>query len=558
MTHMSERALLGPSTVMAVGTVTSRVTGVARDITMTAALGFFLVSDAFSLGNSLPNMIYILVIGGALNAVFIPQLVRKMKDDADGGRAYADRLITLTAITLFFLSVLAIVMAPLIVAVYTPSDYPKNEFDLAVAFTRLCLPQIFFYGIYTMFSQVLNTRGKFGAPMFAPIANNIVAISTFLLFIYFAGTAAAAEGNLSSGQVWLLGLGTTLGVVAQALILIPVLIRAGYMWRPRFDLRGHGLGKAGKLAVWTIGLVLVNQLTYIVITRLAAQANVNAAAQEVVAAGLTTYQKAHLVFMLPHSVITVSIVTALLPALSRVAHAGKLSQVGRDISGALRLVSFFIIPVTAILFVVGISVAVLLFGFGAATTQQAELMGQVISIFMLGMIPFTLFYVLLRGYYSLEDTKTPFFITVIFSLVLLVLLVPFFNNFTGGGTQISFMAACYSGSYWVGLLIAWIVLARKLGGLQSGTTIASITRMGVAGLFSVFAMLLAQTQLNNAIFGSSESVDLTDKMSVLIRLTVVVCVGIISYLVTAWIFRVPEITLAYRVIRKKLGSKVKS
>jgi putative peptidoglycan lipid II flippase len=543
---------------MAVGTVTSRVTGIVRDISMTAALGFFLVSDAFSLGNSLPNMIYILVIGGALNAVFIPQLVRRMKDDADDGRAYADRLITLTAIILFVLSVLAIVMAPLIVTLYTPSDYPQNEFDLAVAFTRLCLPQIFFYGIYTMFGQVLNTRGKFGAPMFAPIANNIVAISTFLLFIYFAGTAAAAEGNLSSGQVWLLGAGTTLGVVAQALILVPVLIRAGYMWRPRFDLRGHGLGKAGKLAVWTIGLVLVNQLTYIVITRLATQANINAAAQGDVAAGLTTYQKAHLVFMLPHSVITVSIVTALLPALSRVAHAGKLSQVGRDVCGAMRLVSFFIIPVTAILFVIGISVAVLLFGFGAATTEQAELMGQVISIFMLGMIPFTLFYVLLRGYYSLEDTKTPFFITVIFSLVLLTLLVPFFGNFTGGGAQISFMAACYSGSYWVGLLIAWIVLARKLGGLQSGTTIASIARMGVAGLFSVFAMLLTQTQLNNLMFGSSESVDLTDKMNVLVRLLVVVCVGVISYLLAAWIIRVPEITLAYRVIREKLSSKVKS
>ena len=555
---MSERVLLGPSAVMAVGTVTSRVTGIVRDISMTAALGFFLVSDAFSLGNSLPNMIYILVIGGALNAVFIPQLVRRMKDDADDGRAYADRLITLTAIILFVLSVLAIVMAPLIVTLYTPSDYPQNEFDLAVAFTRLCLPQIFFYGIYTMFGQVLNTRGKFGAPMFAPIANNIVAISTFLLFIYFAGTAAAAEGNLSSAQVWLLGLGTTLGVVAQALILIPVLIRAGYMWRPRFDLRGHGLGKAGKLAVWTIGLVLVNQLTYIVITRFATQANINAAAQGDVAAGLTTYQKAHLVFMLPHSVITVSIVTALLPALSRVAHAGKLSQVGRDVCGAMRLVSFFIIPVTAILFVIGISVAVLLFGFGAATTEQAELMGQVISIFMLGMIPFTLFYVLLRGYYSLEDTKTPFFITVIFSLVLLTLLVPFFGNFTGGGAQISFMAACYSGSYWVGLLIAWIVLARKLGGLQSGTTIASIARMGVAGLFSVFAMLLTQTQLNNLMFGSSESVDLTDKMNVLVRLLVVVCVGVISYLLAAWIIRVPEITLAYRVIREKLSSKVKS
>lgn len=555
---MSERALLGPSTVMATGTLASRITGVMRDMAMTAALGFFLVSDAFSLGNSLPNMIYILVIGGALNAVFIPQLVRKMQEDADGGRAYADRLITLAAIILFILSILAIALAPQIVSLYTPSDYPQKEFDLAVAFTRLCLPQIFFYGIYTMFSQVLNARAKFGAPMFAPIANNIVAIATFLLFIYFAGTAAAAEGNLSSGQVWLLGLGTTLGVVAQALILIPVLVRAGYMWRPRFDWRGHGLGKAGRLAVWTIGLVLINQLTYIVITRLATQANVNAALQGDVAAGLTTYQKAHLVFMLPHSVITVSIVTALLPALSRVAHEGKISQVGRDVSGAMRLVSFFIIPVTAILFVVGISIAVLLFGFGAATTAQAELMGQVISIFMLGMIPFTLFYVLLRGYYALEDTKTPFFITVIFSLVLLAILVPFFSRFNGGGDQISFMAACYSASYWVGLVIAWIVLSRKLGGLQSGTTIASIARMGIAGLVSVLAMIMTQTQLNNVFFGSSTDVDLTDKMTVFIRLIIVVTVGVISYLLAAWVIRVPEVTLAYRVIREKLGPGVKT
>jgi putative peptidoglycan lipid II flippase len=498
------------------------------------------------------------VIGGALNAVFIPQLVRKMQEDADDGRAYADRLITLTAIILFILSILAIALAPQIVSLYTPSDYPQKEFDLAVAFTRLCLPQIFFYGIYTMFSQVLNTRAKFGAPMFAPIANNIVAITTFLLFIYFAGTVASAEGNLSSGQVWLLGLGTTLGVVAQALILVPVLVRAGYMWRPRFDWRGHGLGKAGKLAAWTIGLVLINQLTYMVITRLATQANVNAALQGDVAAGLTTYQKAHLVFMLPHSVITVSIVTALLPALSRIAHEGKISQVGRDVSGAMRLVSFFIIPITAILFVVGISIAVLLFGIGAATTAQAELMGQVISIFMLGMIPFTLFYVLLRGYYALEDTKTPFFITVIFSLVLLAILLPFFGRFDGGGAQISFIAACYSVSYWVGLVIAWIVLSRKLGGLQSGTTIASIARMGLAGLFSVFAMIMTQTQLNNVLFGSSVDVDLTDKMTVFIRLIIVVAIGVISYLLAAWVIRVPEVTLAFRVIREKLSPGVKT
>jgi len=170
---------------------------------------------------------------------------------------------------------------------------------------------------------------------------------------------------------------------------------------------GTGLGKAGKLATWTIGLVLINQLTYLVITRFATQANLNAIADGVAAAGLTTYQKAHLVFMLPHSVITVSVITALLPALSRVAHSGKLTQVSRDLTGAMKLVSFLIIPVTAVLLVVGTSVAVLLFDFGAATTDQARILGGVISIFMLGMLPFTLFYVLLRGFYALEGHSNP-------------------------------------------------------------------------------------------------------------------------------------------------------
>lgn len=555
---MSERALLGPSTVMAAGTVTSRVTGIARDITMTAALGFFLVSDAFSLGNSLPNMIYILILGGALNAVFIPQLVRKMKDDADDGRAYADRLITITAMALLALSIISIILAPWIVDLYTPSDYPQTEFDLAVAFTRLCLPQIFFYGLYTMFSQVLNTRGKFGAPMFAPIANNIVAISTFLLFIYFAGTSAAAEGNLTSGQVWLLGLGTTLGVVIQACILIPVLYRAGYVWRPRFDWRGYGLRKAGKLAAWTIGLVLVNQLTYLVITRFATQANINAIASGAAAAGLTTYQKAHLVFMLPHSVITVSVITALLPSLSRVAHSGKLTQVSHDLVGAMRLVSFLIIPITAMILVGGTSVAVLLFDFGAATTGQAQILGQVISVFMLGMLPFTLFYVLLRGFYSLEDTRTPFFITVIFSLVFLGLLVPVFGQLTGGGVQITYIALCYSVSYWVGLVIAWIVLARKLGGLSSLSTIGSIGRMLIVGILSVVIMLFTQSRLNELFFGDTGLVNYSEKITLLVRLALVILSGAVSYILLSWLFRVPEITLAYRVFRDKLVPRVNS
>lgn len=554
---MSERALLGPSAIMALGTVTSRITGIARDITMTAALGFFLVADAFSLGNSLPTMIYILVIGGALNAVFIPQLVRKMKDDADDGRAYADRLITLTTLILLALSVLAVVFAPVIVDLYTPSDYPQAEFDLAVAFARLLLPQIFFYGIYAMLSQVLNSRGKFGAPMFAPIANNLVAIATFLIFIAVAGTNAAGDGVLSSQEVLLLGIGTTLGVAVQAIILIPLLSKAGYLWRPRFDFRGHGLGKAGSLAAWTIGLVLVNQLTYLVVTRLATQANVNASLQGDVAAGFTTYQRAHLVFMLPHSVITVSIVTALLPALSRVAHSGNLDRVGRDVSGALKLVAFFIVPVTAVLFVVGTNIALLLFGHGAATVAQAEVLGVVISVFMIGLIPFTLFYVLLRGFYALEDTRTPFFITVAFSVVFLLLLTPFFNSFSGGGEQIAFIALAYSVSYWFGLIIAWITLARRVGGMTSGRTLFDIGRMVVAGVVAAIIMVIARSLLSAWQFGD-QGIQYSSMAETLIDLIVVSLIGLLVFFVTAWILRVPEMQVAFRLVKKRIRRKVNS
>ena len=548
------RALLGPSTVMATGTVVSRITGIARDIALAAALGFYLVSDAYSLGNSLPTIIYILVVGGALNAVFIPQLVRRMEKDDDGGNAYADRLITLTGSVLLALSILAVVAAPWIVNLYTPADYPQSQYDLAVAFARLCLPQIFFYGAYTMLSQVLNARGTFGAPMFAPIANNIVAITTFVLFIIVAGTSAAADGALTTGQVLLLGIGTTAGVVVQAAILVPILRRAGYRWRPRFDWKGQGLGKAAKLAGWTVGLVLVNQITYIVITRLAAQANVDAAASGATAAGITTYQKAHLVFMLPHSVITISIVTALLPALSRLAHEGKLKEVGEDVAGAMRLVAALVVPIAAMLFVLGSDVSVLLFGYGAATTNQAAVMGDVVSIFMIGLLPFTLFYVLLRGFYAMEDTRTPFVVTVIFSVIMLALVLWLFTFLTdlgvtsAGGPQIAGIALGYALAYWCGFVVLWWWLARRLGSLQSGATAWVLLRLLIAGGIAVFMAGLTRTATLDLLISDGLNTQVTS----LVLIMAAVIVGVPTFFLVAWLLRVREVSAAVAMVKSRV------
>ena len=548
------RALLGPSTVMATGTVVSRITGIARDIALAAALGFYLVSDAYSLGNSLPTIIYILVVGGALNAVFIPQLVRRMEKDDDGGSAYADRLITLTGSVLLALSILAVVAAPWIVNLYTPADYPQSQYDLAVAFARLCLPQIFFYGAYTMLSQVLNARGTFGAPMFAPIANNVVAITTFVLFIIVAGISEAADGALTTGQVLLLGIGTTAGVVVQAAILVPVLGRAGYRWRPRFDWKGQGLGKAAKLAGWTVGLVLVNQITYIVITRLAAQANVDAAASGATAAGITTYQKAHLVFMLPHSVITISIVTALLPALSRLAHEGKLKEVGEDVAGAMRLVAALVVPIAAMLFVLGSDVSVLLFGYGAATTDQAAVMGDVVSIFMIGLLPFTLFYVLLRGFYAMEDTRTPFVVTVIFSVIMLALVLSLFAFLTdlgvtsAGGPQIAGIALGYVLAYWCGFVVLWWWLAHRLGSLQSGATMWVLLRLLIAGGVAVLVAGVTRTATLDLLISDSLNTQLTS----LVLIMAAVIVGVPTFFFAAWLLRVREVSAAVAMVKSRV------
>ena len=485
-----------------------------------------------------------------------------MKDDADGGRAYADRLLTIAFLSLLLLSVATVLLAPWIVDLYSTAQYGSGQRELATAFARLCLPQIFFYGAYALLSQVLNSRGKFGAPMFAPIIANIISIATFVTFIVIAGTTAAADGQLSSDQVLLLGLGTTIGVALQALVLVPVLWKAGYVWRPRFDWRGHGLGKAGTLAIWTLGLVVVNQAGYVVITRLATLANVSATDAGTVAAGLTTYQKANLIFMLPQSVITISIVTAMLPSLSRIAHSGQMEQVGRDITSTMRLVASFIVPIGVILMVIGPGIAVLLFGYGAATPAQAALMGSIVSVFMVGLLPFSLWYVVLRGFYALEDTRTPFWISVAFNVATLVVAIPLFYS-TTGGVQIAMLALGYVVGFWVAFVLAWFLLARKLRkrgagwkSLSVGSTVRSLLRMVLAGTIALLLMAIVQYLLVNFLTGNATH------FAVLINVIVVVAVGSGTYLVLARLLRITEVSESLALItgrirrlrRKPVGS----
>ena len=529
----SEESMMRSSAVMAVGTIISRLTGVLRDTALTAALGLTIVRDAFALGNSLPNILYILIVGGALNAVFVPQLVRKMKEDRDGGKAYADALLTATGTVLLIVTAVSVLAAPIIVSVYATDSYTAEQTDLAVAFARYCLPQIFFYGLYTMLSQVLNARGHFAMPMFAPIANNVVAIGTYLLFLGVAGTAVADDGVLTASQTALLGIGTTLGITVQALILIPVLTRTGYRYGLSWKWRGLGLGKAARLAGWTIGLVAANQLAFVVITRLATEANVNALEAGEPPAGLATYQTGYLIFMLPHSVITVSIVTALLPSLSRTVAAGYLKKAGHEVSRAARMILLLVAPLGVILFLAAGPISSLLFGYGAADAQQIAQLGIVTQVFTLAILPFTVYYVLLRGFYATEDTRTPFYLALVLNTVNVAVALALFPLAGSGAQQVNVLAFAYAVAYWVILVVAWPILSRRFGGLDTRATMVSLVKVGIASLAGWAASWLVALTIGRFSAGDS-------KIEAILDIGAISVVVLAGYFLVIMALRMPE------------------
>jgi len=479
--------LLKSSAVMAAGTLVSRLTGFIRSALIVSALGVGLLGDTFQVAYQLPTMIYILTVGGGLNSVFVPQLVRAMKEDEDGGEAFANRLLTLVMVALGALTALAVFAAPLLVrllSVKISNDPAANE--VAVTFTRYFLPTIFFMGIHVVMGQVLNARGKFGAMMWTPVLNNIVIIVTLGMFIWVYGTAANSGMEVTTippeGQR-LLGIGVLLGLVVQALAMIPYLRETGFRLRLRFDWKGHGLGKAAMLAKWTVLFVLANQAGALVVTQLATAAGNDT---RVKGTGFAAYANAQLVWGLPQAIITVSLMAALLPRLSRSAHEGDTGAVRDDISQGLRTTAVAIVPISFGFVALGIPMCTLI--FGSSGTSEATNMGYMLMAFGLGLIPYSVQYVVLRAFYAYEDTRTPFYNTVIVAAVnagasaLCYFVLP--SRWAVAG-----MAASYGLAYAIGVGVAWSRLRKRLGGdLDGARVLRTYARLGIA---SVPAALLS-------------------------------------------------------------------
>ncbi|MEU8580413.1 murein biosynthesis integral membrane protein MurJ [Streptomyces abikoensis] len=462
--------LLKSSALMAAGTLVSRVLGFARNLVMAAAIGVSTLSDGYQVANTLPTMIYILVGGGALNAVFIPQLVRAMKNDEDGGEAYANRLLTLVVVLMAGVTTVCVLGAPLFIQMMSPdiaSD--ADRMDVAVAFARYCLPTMFFMGVHVVLGQILNARGRFGAMMWTPVLNNIIIIATFGSFIWAFGPftqSGVTSSTITPEGIRLLGIGTLLGLVVQALAMLPYLRDAGFRVRPRFDWRGQGLGKAAGLAKWTFFFVLANQLGLVVVTQLATRAGSLATKAGHEGTGITAYNYALQLWQMPQAIITVSVMTAVLPRISRAAHDGDVSAVRDDLSHGLRTSAVAIVPCAFAFLALGIPMSTLMFGSGSGGAAATNI-GYILMAFGLGLIPYSAQYVILRGFYAYEDTRTPFYNTVIVAAVnaafsgLSFLLLP--SRWAVAG-----MAFSYGLGYAVGVGVAWRRLRTRLGGDLDG------------------------------------------------------------------------------------------
>lgn len=394
------------SALLASGTLVSRALGFANNLILAWTIGLtFQGADAFTLANGLPNAVYAIVAGGLLNAVLVPQIVRAASHD-DGGQAFVNKIVTAGTSVFVVISLATTLAAPLLVRLYAQDGGSLDErgLALATALAYWCLPQVFFYALYSLLGEVLNARGVFGPFTWAPVANNIVAIAGLVVFAALFGVDPAHRDpdSWDATRIALLGGTSTLGVAAQALVLLLFWRRTGLSFRPDFRWRGVGLGKTSRAAGWIFGMVLVSQIAGVV------QSNVATLAGEG-EPSLAILRNSWIVFMLPFSVFAVSILTPFFTRMSGHAHSGDLDSLRRDLSTAVRVIGMIVVGVGMAMIAAALPFAVLF----ASELRDARAMALVIVIYLVGLLPFCVLYVLQRSFYALENTRTPFLLNCV-------------------------------------------------------------------------------------------------------------------------------------------------
>jgi putative peptidoglycan lipid II flippase len=473
---------------MAIGTFGSRITGFLRTIAQSYALGALGIAAAYNLSNTLPNTVYNLALGGILTSVIVPLIVNAAK--RDGGRGgYDQRMFTLITIALAGITLVAEAAAVPIVHLYAGSkiSHSHTTLHLAVIFALFFIPQIFFYGFSSLIGAILNSRGSFAAPMWTPIVNNVVVIGVLGLYVGLAGLGKS-PATISGHEVALLGLGTTLGVAAQTAALVPALRRVGFRWQPRIDFRRSEVAEIGRMAGWMFGYIATTQVALWVTTKVAGDATLS---------GVTDYNYAWLLFQLPYAVVGISVITALLPRMSAHAAERRYRLVRQDFSTGVRLAATIVVPCSLVLAVLGPSLAELFLGHGHTTPAQARYMGLVFAVFCLGLLPYMLFQLQLRVFYSLHDSKTPAIIGLVTMVVNIVANVIALDSLPASRV-VAGLGVGYGLANLVGAVIAWGILSRRLHGLDGYLIGRSLVRMHAAAIPAALLAIIVVLLTGNA------------------------------------------------------------
>lgn len=488
----STHAFVRNTAVMSVGTALSRVTGFLRLAAMAYALGITetRLADAYNIANITPNIIYELALGGILTSVVVPVFVEWLQlRGRDQAWDVARRLFTFALLALSAIAVLGILLAPWIVDLYT-SGVPVHERvavrELATFFLRWFMPQIVFYGLGAVATGVLNGHRRFAAPMFAPIANNLIVITTFAAFAAMPGPAAGSGQLATTAQRLVLAIGTTLGVVGMTVALWPSVRATGFRfaWRPGW--RHEAIRRIARLASWVVVYVAVNQLGYLVVLVLAAR----------VRGGYTAYAAAFILFQLPHAIFAVSIFTALLPAMSARWAEGDVDGFRRFLSQGLRATAAIVLPAALGYVVLARPIVRLLLEHGVAGPESGELVSQVLVLFAVGLVPFSAFQLLLRAYYSMQDTRTPALVNIGAVALNTVANVVYFFVLD---LDVRGLALGHATAYAVGSAALLLLIRRRIGGVEGARVLGSLGRTLVAGTLTAATAWLVARWLADAV-----------------------------------------------------------
>lgn len=443
-------SLLRASGSMAIPTLISRITGFLWKLMLAWLIGTNVINDSFMASNNLPNSVFEFLVGGVLTSVIVPVLVRAQKSDADDGESFIRRLFSISFVVLIIGTVLSVIAAGLLVSLYVSGEDKANP-ELATAFAYLLLPQIFFYGLAALVSAVLQARQLFKAPAWAPVVHNLVIIGTIVVYRLLPGELSLNPIRMTDPHLLTLGIGVTLGVVAQAFIQLPALRKTGFRfrWKWGWDPR---LSEFGGLALWMIAYVLISQLGLMAQSQVGTQFGV-----------WSKYQYVWMLLQLPYGVIGFSVMTAILPRMSAAAADGDNQRVIDDLSLGNRLSTMTLLPISAVMAAGGVPMALALFSVGKSA-GGADTIGTALAVSAFGVLPYAITMMQMRVFYALKDARTPALIMVVMTVAKTVLSL-LCGLFEDPDTVLYGLVFTNSLTFVIGWLVGEIWLRYRLGPL---------------------------------------------------------------------------------------------